>query len=60
MFVYFFFNESRHQTEAVNDNFLFMLQAWLKILNVEKTMAENVGVYKRMLELAREFSTEVR
>lgn len=37
-----------------------MLQAWLKILNVEKTMAENVGVYKRMLELAREFSTEVR
>lgn len=36
-----------------------MLQAWLKILNVEKTMTENVGVYKRMLELAREFSTEV-
>ncbi|KAJ6649202.1 USP6 N-terminal-like protein [Pseudolycoriella hygida] len=34
--------------------------AWLKLLNVEKTIAENVGVYKRMLELAREFSTEVR
>ncbi|XP_037041912.1 USP6 N-terminal-like protein isoform X7 [Bradysia coprophila] len=34
--------------------------AWLKILNVEKTMADNVGVYKRMLDLAREFSTEVR
>ncbi|XP_037041907.1 USP6 N-terminal-like protein isoform X3 [Bradysia coprophila] len=32
--------------------------AWLKILNVEKTMADNVGVYKRMLDLAREFSTE--
>lgn len=38
---------------------MFFLQAWLKLLNVEKTMEENAGVYKRMLELAREFSTEV-
>lgn len=33
---------------------------WVKLLNVEKTMEENKDVYQRMLQLARQWSTEAR
>lgn len=34
--------------------------AWPKLLNVEKTMKENVGVYQKMLKLARRHTPEAR
>ncbi|XP_058975266.1 USP6 N-terminal-like protein isoform X3 [Musca domestica] len=34
--------------------------AWKKLLNVEETMSANTGVYAKMLELSRKYSTEVR
>lgn len=34
--------------------------AWMKLLNIDETIAANKGVYKRMLQLAREWSTEAR
>ncbi|KAH8356701.1 hypothetical protein KR200_004680 [Drosophila serrata] len=35
-------------------------QAWKRLLNVEHSIASNVGVYARMLQLARKYSTEAR
>lgn len=32
----------------------------MKLLNIEKTMAENKDVYQKMLQLARQWSTEAR
>lgn len=34
--------------------------AWMKILNIEKTMSQNKNVYQKMLKLARQWSTEAR
>lgn len=33
---------------------------WLKLLHVEETMKENANVYSRMLNLAYNYSTDVR
>lgn len=33
---------------------------WLKLLNVEKNMRESLGVYEKMLNLAYNYSTDVR
>lgn len=35
-------------------------QIWIKLLNLEKTMSENKNVYQKMLNLARQWSTEAR
>lgn len=35
-------------------------EAWKRLLNVEKTIENNKGVYQQMLKLARTFSTETR
>ena len=34
--------------------------AWKKLLNVDESMAQNPGVYNKMLKLARMYSTETR
>ncbi|XP_034650696.1 USP6 N-terminal-like protein isoform X1 [Drosophila subobscura] len=34
--------------------------AWKKLLNVDQSIANNVGVYPRMLQLAKKYSTETR
>lgn len=35
-------------------------QVWIKLLNIEKTMETNKNVYQKMLDLARQWSTEAR
>lgn len=35
-------------------------EAWKRLLNVDRTIAQNSGVYHQMLKLARTFSTEAR
>jgi hypothetical protein len=33
---------------------------WKKLFNIDNLMAENKGLYTRMLELAKKYSTDIR